>query len=376
MRLISATNLKFLSRVSKLAFKLLQPAQIEASKSENGQWGKHFQMLDAWRGLAAMAVVLSHLGMPINGHYAVMIFFVISGYCILASADSCLEKNLSFKTFMIRRIRRIYIPYLLAFGFFVVTRIAKLELTGIDQIGDQSWTWWLQNLTMTQWLSMIEHPQLGPAMNPTLFVSVAWSLNYEEQFYIVVALLMLPLFSTHRIWIIAGLIVCSLCWNLFFESYYGIFLEYWAQFGVGCVVFYRLCYMPSDSIRRGVDVSLVVFCFYCLYSGWITESRIDATVAKELALTSGFGILLIGSRRFDSYFARIPISKPLFALGAISYSLYLVHQFNLGLVQTVVSTFIPDHWEFLSMVANLLGHFTIASIFWYFCERPFLNKKV
>jgi peptidoglycan/LPS O-acetylase OafA/YrhL len=86
---------------------------VEPSNASGGLWGKHYSMLDAWRGLAAVGVVLSHLNAPINGHFAVMMFFVISGYCISASADSCLKKELGFGGFMYRRVRRIYPPYLL-----------------------------------------------------------------------------------------------------------------------------------------------------------------------------------------------------------------------------------------------------------------------
>ena len=48
---------------------------------------------------------------------------------------------------------------------------------------------WINNLTMTQWLGLVFHPT-HPFDNPTLFVAGYWSLNYEEQFYLVMGLIM------------------------------------------------------------------------------------------------------------------------------------------------------------------------------------------
>jgi peptidoglycan/LPS O-acetylase OafA/YrhL len=82
-------------------------------------------MLDAWRGLAALGVVLYHLGlyhlglgMTFDlGHASVMVFFVISGYCIAASAESCRRNNVGPGGYVWRRVRRIYPPYFFPFCF-------------------------------------------------------------------------------------------------------------------------------------------------------------------------------------------------------------------------------------------------------------------
>jgi hypothetical protein len=71
-------------------------------------WPSRYELLDGLRGLAALAVVLHHLRVFDGGHFAVMVFFVISGYCITASAESCRRNGLGFGQFMARRIKRIY----------------------------------------------------------------------------------------------------------------------------------------------------------------------------------------------------------------------------------------------------------------------------
>src|SRR5436305_8136800 len=92
-------------------------------------WAERFDMIDAWRGLAALAVVVHHVtGKIFIGGPAVILFFVISGYCITASAESCLRKGRGFSHFMWRRVRRIYPPYLLSIAFWAATRIIKVQL--------------------------------------------------------------------------------------------------------------------------------------------------------------------------------------------------------------------------------------------------------
>jgi peptidoglycan/LPS O-acetylase OafA/YrhL len=66
-----------------------------------------------------LTVVLNHLGVVngVVGHMGVMVFFVISGYCIAAATESGCRNGLGFKGFMSRRVTRIYPPYLLAVVF-------------------------------------------------------------------------------------------------------------------------------------------------------------------------------------------------------------------------------------------------------------------
>jgi peptidoglycan/LPS O-acetylase OafA/YrhL len=71
------------------------------------------------------------------------------------------------------------------------------------------------------------------------------------------------------------------------------------------------------------------------------------------------------------------VGRVLAGLGAISYSLYLVHQFNVPLMGRVVARVTPvwtPGWVSIGLqVAGLLG---VATVFWYFCERPFLNPRL
>ena len=92
-----------------------------------------YASLDMWRGVACLMVVACHSSFPQSSPQSgsgtltwasyiaselarfmwvgVPLFFVISGYCIAATADSSRRKGHGLRTFAARRFRRIYPPY-------------------------------------------------------------------------------------------------------------------------------------------------------------------------------------------------------------------------------------------------------------------------
>lgn len=364
-------------------------------------WPERFDLIDAWRGLAALGVVLHHVAhLPLGGP-SVMIFFVISGYCIAASADSCLRKGLGWKQFMWRRVRRIFPPYLLALLFWAATRVVKVMTGGENDLARTPLEW-IQNITLTQWLTLAVNPMPAAPLNPTPFVSVFWSLCYEEQFYLIMGLL-LVIATVRKVSIpamVVALVAVALVWNaLLPQVATGFFIEYWALFGVGALVFYRLCRFKNPRTRRLVDVSLVALAAVSIYLRWFAGFEWkgliphdplwsdDRIVWGELAIGTVFALSLIAARPLAGAYARARwLSTPLGALGMITFSLYLIHQFNMVLMAKAVTTIdrlahkiipgdaVTPEWALLT--AQVIGHVVLASIFWFFCERPFLNKSL
>lgn len=366
-------------------------------------YSERYEILDAFRGLAALAVVINHVFGSLSewwhvGSPAVMVFFVISGYCIAAGGDACQRKGLTFGQFMWRRFRRIYPPYLLSLIFYVATRVLKLQMTGVNDL-DRPWLHWVQNITLTQWFSLLfdpaHHPN-HPSGNSTLFVAAYWSLGYEEQFYLVMGLMILLTVLTgikvRTMVTILG--VLSLAWIFFFpKTWYGLFIEFWSSFAVGALVFYRLCRIKEFWARRAIELSIVgVFLLSVIMRA--TDPEVAPKVFIDwfrplilgnwhaLIVTSLFALLLLVLRPLDDLYHRARwLSRPLGMLGTITYSLYLIHQFNLNLVQTVVTKGLafagmsdPPIW--LNLPLQTMLHVAIATVFWYFCERPFLNKSL
>jgi len=65
----------------------------------------------------------------------------------------------------------------------------------------------------------------------------------------------------------------------------------------------------------------------------------------ELAVACGFTLFLFFMRPASAYVTRLTLWRPIAALGVISYSLYLVHQFNLTLVHTIATRLAPGAWK-------------------------------
>lgn len=346
-------------------------------------WSARYQALDSWRALAATGVVLHHLGYAGDfdlGQYSVMVFFVISGYCVTASAESSSARGVGFRSFMWRRLRRIYPPYLLALVFMVGVR-AALTLQGRVGMFPPSPVLWIQNVTMTQWLSLLRHPQSHASSNPSLLVTAFWSLNYEEQFYLVfgalialTAALRRPLSSA-----VVALTVLSALWNIAFPSTsYGVFVEYWFHFGVGALVFYRLCRVRDDRLRRAMDAGLALLTSLAALVAWGPwQDRVlgERFVYQEWFVVGAFALLLIASRGANDRLCRSAPGRWLGAVGAFSYSLYLTHQFNLRPVRALARMAVPEAWpDGVRGLLEVALLFLVAKGFWYLCERPFLNR--
>lgn len=361
-----------------------------------GLYAERYDLIDAWRGLAALAVVVHHVCLVLIGGPAVMLFFVISGYCIAASVDSCQRKGLGFGTFMLRRVRRIYPPYLLALAYWGGTRWLKARMTGTNDLAGRTAVEWLQNLTLTQWVSLVPHPEVYAPNNKALFVPVFWSLCYEEQFYLIMGLMMIvtAALGGSVLTMTAGLLVAGVAWNAFYpELSFGFFLEYWALFAFGVLVFHRLCRLKTPGQRRAVDVTLVaalglgLFMRYFFGRHWLNDEPIkdvhdpeNRNAWGEIAMASGFALVLIYTRPWAEKIAGYRLFRPFAALGMITFSLYLIHQPSLGLVERGVNSVlskVPGHLPaWVSLVVQMAVHVGLASVFWYFCERPFLNKSL
>jgi peptidoglycan/LPS O-acetylase OafA/YrhL len=312
----------------------------------------------------------------------VMVFFVISGYCITASAQSCLRRRVSFSTYMLRRIRRIYPPYLIAVAFFSTTRLIKSALTD-GPVWHPGWLDWLQNLTLTQWMSIPFHPIAWPAQNPRLFVTAFWSLNYEEQFYLVTGLL-LVLSLRHQVGLVRGVLALAalgLAWNFVIPGGWvcGLFIEYWAHFAFGACLYFVLCEYPRRLVWSIFLLSATFLGAYCAVRAWPWMGSAEWETMRrsylELGLLSSVAIVLLLARPLSAPISRSLFWRPIAAIGTVSYSLYLVHQFNLTLVGTVASYVIPAAVpSAVVTVTKVLLHLSIGAIFWYVFERPFLNR--
>jgi peptidoglycan/LPS O-acetylase OafA/YrhL len=347
-------------------------------------WPSRYELLDGLRGIAAVVVVLNHVGVLSEeaGHLAVMLFFVISGYCISASADSCIRGGRGFTEFMRRRIRRIYPPYWFALFFFAASRVAKAARGGVNVL-QRPVLDWFQNLTLTQWTSELFHPVGESVQNPKLFVAAFWSLNYEEQFYLVMAIA-LALAVRRRVPLllsVLSLAVLGLAWNWAIPGGWmcGLFIEYWVHFALGSCLFFALTQFGDARRRHAFLLSVGFLGVACAGRVMLSETGVatsDSRAMTELLFLSGVTLLLFFLRPLSANLSGSIFWRPFAALGAISYSLYLIHQFNLTLVAVVAQHVLPARAPHALFIGTEMAFFiAIATLFWWFCERPFMRAK-
>lgn len=369
-----------------------------------------FQTLDAWRGLCCLALVVFHATFQVtrdanfmapgtfwgNLGYGLMvaasrmwigvpIFFVISGYCIMATLNSSRHKSNGLVDYFKRRFRRIYPTYwaALALSAATILLVEQLWLPGVFSQGiftmpnpAQMTPWqWLGNITLTEsWRPFL----VGDATRHLL--PNAWTLCYEEQFYLIVGLLYF--FAPRRIFagtivVSAVVVVAKFCADRQGRSLEGTFLDGgWLLFFAGVLAYYciNLATPKQSYVVYGLFIAGML-------SSLLKLSELQALEANHTIdrfVACGFGLILCVLKRWDSQIVEWKLIQPLSACGRMSYSIYLMH--------AVVTKFISyalyragwqGHWEtaLVTIPLCLAASLLVSYGFYLLIERRFTNPS-
>jgi len=328
-----------------------------------------FLSLDAFRGIAALWVVMDHACVPyITGEGAllknspiyflssfgslgVVMFFVLSGYCIAGAVYKALANGRTPLQFARDRILRIYPPYIatcilavfIGFALNEAQRFHLIPRPNHQMNLKQGWDYWFANASITQ----IECHQ-------PFLVIVFWSLCYEIVFYAVMGCLFaafrpllnygfIPLERTSRFFSLVIFLITSMSlgWLIINPTHCPFPLDLWYQFGIGALLFFAMLESSRDgrSFSRLTDPRWhlgITFFVLFLFSIFRNITFVNGLALHEFvvgkpstriqtACALFFVILLILIRPFDRIAARLSLIRPLSSLGTISYSLYLTH---------------------------------------------------
>lgn len=367
-----------------------------------------YQSLDFWRGVACLFVVIfhstslqnsyqerDHAAGPSSGFAAavfagmrwlwlgVPMFFVISGYCIAATADATRRRPQALKTYFFRRFRRIYPPFWVAFALAALAVIALdcFLMPGVYSRAPDPMVrpWWLSGWQFLGNLSLTEtwrHHLLGGERGYLL--GQAWTLCYEEQFYAATGILLL--FSTRHFFKLATALTI-LCLATTFGARWlhlsieGFFLDgHWLLFAAGILVYYQINY--ASRRQRGCITIFLILCF--LFSLFGPPLIIDCgpTEIDRVRVAFGFAVLISLLQPLDGWICSRPWLRPLVFCGTICYSLYLIHVpvvralshtfYRLG-IRDVTGTLL------ITVPVCVMSSLVFAWIFHVFVERRFLN---
>jgi peptidoglycan/LPS O-acetylase OafA/YrhL len=323
-----------------------------------------------------------------NGFWlGVQLFFVISGYCIAAAVDNSKDQELTFLQFMRRRVRRIAPPYL---GSLAVAAVVKLATSGDFSNASRSislpW-FWLSNCTLTQWSYLTTRwVETGdgfavPWFNPILLLGVHWSLNYEEQFYLLCGLILVFHRKVRTVMLVAVLTAGVAFFNMLWPGRItGLFVDYWLQFFCGVLVYLRLCRSRSNGMARALDALLLggalVLLICALWRGDFPLLPRQFQFHGQLAVCAVYALLLIALRRYDeAASASLPV-RALGFFGKFSYSIYLVHLPMLDALEPVSQSLqsrlgwaAADLWIIGAVLVSAYGFHRVF-------EKPFINPSL
>ena len=320
------------------------------------------------RALAVMSVLLFHLWPDrIGGGYiGVDIFFVISGYLITSHLLRELlgTGRIRVGEFWARRARRL-----------LPASLAVLFLTAISVVAWVPRSLWDQflgevvaaALYVENWRLASDSVDYLAGTNEASPVQHFWTLSVEEQFYVVLPLLLLlGVFVFKRIPLgRAALLVVSLgvlgsfaygLWQTAWSpdaSYFSTLTRAW-EFGAGALI----AFLPPLHARFRTPVAMLgllgalaaifVFSADTPFPGW----------AALLPVLAASAMILAGPQSFLAWAGRL---APVAFLGAVSYSAYLIHW-----PAIVIVPFVTGHELTAMEKLAILGATVIAA---WFCTN-------
>jgi peptidoglycan/LPS O-acetylase OafA/YrhL len=322
---------------------------------------RRYESLDAWRGIAALSVLVFHCGnaivgpetfagrMLLAGWLGVFLFFPISGYCILAALSS--PHNSTIGAFLKRRWRRIVPPYWASIAFAVAIGLAALPFNrGSIDAFLLSPEHWASVATLTQVFTSARN-----TINP-----VYWSLCYEEQFYVVLAMLLAApaRWRPSAIALLAGAaaVYVSPAWPWRIE---GLFLQYWLCFALGCAAY--LWVHERDSRRWAIAILILATA--------IGIRQGDAALLTSAATATAMAALA----PYDAALARTRAVGVLMSIGTFSFSLYLTHVPVGGRVTNLLHRFdLPA-----AVIVSISSAISLAAAWLFFLaiERRTLQRR-
>ncbi|RYY52535.1 MAG: acyltransferase [Chitinophagaceae bacterium] len=312
-------------------------------------------VLDALRGIAAMAVVFYHYTFMFRaryghsfdesldftiGKYGVQLFFVISGFVIFMTA----ERVKSGKEFLFRRFIRLYPIYWFCLLFSLVIPAAVHP-------GDTApFTFQQVLLNLTMFQTAFKVPSID---------GVYWSLFPELMFYAVILLLLLvKQLRNIYLWIPLWLAV-SAASGLFNLHIADFLFRYAGLFSAG-IFFYRI-YNGDKKLVNHLGILACYLVVIVNESEVLNLSTFNLPILGVFLIFYGFVYHKLGF--LDLAFLRF--------FGYISYPLYLIHQeFGYAVLLQLRSIGLTAYgWIFVPMILSIGFAWLIAR----YLEKPVLN---
>ena len=310
-----------------------------------------------------------------NSPLGVKIFFVISGYLItkLLLKERAKTGSIDIKDFYLRRIFRIFPVFYLYIAVVIIIKVFFVHdiFTNYSLVGFASiYLWNYQGLL---------HTTIGQD-NGYWFFGHFWSLSMEEQFYMLWPIFFLTLRSISLKKIVIGIIVIMpvirICTYFLMPNSRGQ-IGMMLQTGGDSILFGCLGALIENSsdfenkwmkIIRNKYLTSASAIFLFILSP-ILSMRFKGAYDLIFGMSINnvcIMILIFWCIYIPSKFANFLNTKPLMHIGILSYSLYIWQQLFLTNIYSSWVNRFPQ---------NLLLVFVVATVSYYFIEKPILGIK-
>lgn len=343
-----------------------------------------FDELDSLRGIAATMVVLNHFFLATNstgsredilrivvdplqnGPAAVSLFFLLSGFVL--SLPVWRDKPQSYSVFIVRRICRIYVPYLfgLALSVLGASIFASHAVRGLSQWFYATWT------GPIDWTLVLKHILfIGPSYNVREFNTAFWTLIIEMRVSIILPffLLLMRRLSFGGMWLVYAitLLVGFVSEPRFVGGFSALQILGWTSlFIAGAIVARAVLLQPSYIrrifLRRSVAfLSVITF----LFAGYLRPLlHVSGFLTRGLCAAGGLATICAALYNLD--LRSFLNTRALRFMGRVSYSLYLVHATILYVIFHLLGTF--SKWAIFGLYIGV--SFLVAAISYELIERP------
>jgi peptidoglycan/LPS O-acetylase OafA/YrhL len=360
----------------------------------------YFPELDGMRFIAFMMVYLFHGGVPQgimagligsraalalreNGGFGVQLFFILSGYLIatLLLREEARYGRIALRAFWIRRILRIWPLYYLivAIGFGLIPALdGQVRTHGYRD---------MLRIHLIPFLGFLGNWSMALVSPLPDWLSILWSVCVEEQFYVIVPLLIAFLAPRYRRPLVAALIGGAIAVRWVCAHRYGsqlmIVFNTFAQFDTLLSgVFLALCLgWDRDRPRLARWLRWLQWPLYAAIGWLMSQPHLGngtpwhRTWDFVWVWLCGLGVVIIAV--WGQGWLRTALSySRLVWLGKISYGLYMYHEIAMWIRERMVNVlpWFPNKEELLS-IATLALTIALAAVSYYGYERRFLELK-
>ncbi|HFJ9465744.1 TPA: acyltransferase family protein [Bacillus cereus] len=363
---------------------------------------KRYLELDSLRGLAALVVLFYHclrifpvldikapnfanhsdnlfisalLNTPLRliwaGHESVILFFILSGFVL--SLPYYASKEIEYKTYILKRSLRIYIP------FFVATAIAVIANLTLSKNGILMYSNWFNKIwtSETTFLDILNHILFLGYYSADQYNTVIWSLVHEMRISIIFPLLMLAILrfnwkSNIGISLTFSLVafILLVMINPIYNTNIILTLHYTSMFMIGSLLAKHIESIVDIYKKLPNSIKMISFIFAIIsytYSGIFTNiGFIHDFLIDEYAVVVGSSLFIIISLS-SGIFSKFLNLKPILFLGKISYSLYLYHTIVLFSLIYTFNDVVPIY---IILLSTIVISVIVASIAYYLIEKP------